>query len=211
MEAPLLEQTPSPESMSPTINSTHSVLLPLSVNDVEESLTPTASASPTLEIEMPTSLQVSQTLTITSETCTPPVDWVIYTVRSGDTLAGIAISHGITVAEIVDANCLDETAVIYIGQQLYVPFIKPSQPIQKTNPPQPVSTYPPPSLPTNPPPPPTSIPTEPQPPTPMPTQPPPPTPIPTQPPPPTLVPTQVLPTVAPTPVRNTQNPPTSVP
>ena len=201
METPLLEQTPSPESMSPTINSTHSISLPLSVNDVEESLTPTASASPTLEIQMPTSLQVSQTLTITSETCAPPVDWVIYTVKAGDTLAGIAISHGITVAEIVNANCLDETDVIFIGQHLYVPFIKPSQPIQKTNPPQPVSTLPPPSPPTDPPPPPTSIPTEPQ----------PPTSIPTQPPQPTLVPTQVLPTEAPTPVRNTQIPSTNAP
>lgn len=206
-----LVQTTSSENLIPPSKSSNSIFLPLSIYDVEESLTPTASASPTLKIEMLSSPQVSQTLAITSETCIPPVDWVIYTVRSGDTLAGIAISHGITFAEIVDANCLDETTVIYIGQQLYVPFLKPSQPIQKTNPPQPVSTYPPPSIPTNPPPPPTSIPTEPQPPTPMPTQPLPPTPKPTQPPPPTLVPTQVLPTEAPTPVRNTQNPPTSVP
>ena len=201
MITPPLEQTTSPEDIIPAINSTSSVFLPLSINDIEESPTPTASASSTLEMEMVSSPEEDQTLNITSEPCTPPEDWVIYTVRAGDTLAGIAISYGITVAEIVTANCLDDTAVIFIGQRLYVPFIKPSQPIQKTSPPLPVATLPPISPPTNPLPPPPSIPSE----------PPPPTPLPTQQPPPTPVPTQALPTAAPTPVRNTQNPPTSVP
>ena len=211
MTTPASEQTPSPEDLIPAINSTCSIFLPLSINDVEESTTPTATASPALRMEMVTSPEEDQELKVTSETCTPPEDWVIYTVRAGDSLAGISISYGITIAEFVIANCLDETAVIVVGQRLYVPFIIPSQPIQKTNPPLPVATLPPPPPPTNPPPLPTSIPTEPPQPTPVPTQPPQPTSDPTQPPQTTPVPTQVLPTEAPTPVRNTQIPPTNAP
>jgi len=199
MTTPPSEQTPSPKDLIPAINSTSSIFLPLSIKDVKESPTPTATASPALEMEMVASPEEDQELDVTSETCTPPEDWVIYMVRAGDSLAGIAISHGITVAEFVTANCLDEIAVIIVGQRLYVPFIKPSQPIQKTSLPLPVATLPPPPPPTNPPPLPTSIPTEPPPPTPVPTQPPPPTPLPTQPPLPTSAPPFIPPTLPPTP------------
>lgn len=201
MTTAFAEQTPSTNETISTDNSTISIFLPLSIYDIEESSKTLPSVSPTLEMGLIDSTAGDQPLNITAETCTPPEGWVIYTVWAGDTLAGIAISHGITVAEIVNANCLDETTDIFVGQRLYVPFIKPSQPLQKTNPPLPAPTFPPPAPPTNPPPLPTSIPTE----------PPQPTPVPTQPPQPTPVPTQVLPTLAPTPVRNTQIPPTNAP
>jgi LysM repeat protein len=197
MTTPASEQTPSPEDLIPAINSTCSIFLPLSINDVEESTTPTATASPALEMEMVASPEEDQELKVTSETCTPPEDWVIYTVRAGDSLVGIASRYGITVAEYVIANCLDETAVIVVGQRLYVPIFKPPQPIQITNPPLPVATLPPPPPPTNPPPPPTSIPTA-----------PPPTPIPTQPPLPTSAPPFIQPTLGPTPDPNQLKPTT---
>jgi LysM repeat protein len=46
---------------------------------------------------------------------------VSYTVRSGDTVTGIAAKHGATVAAVVAANGLDSRALIRIGQTLTVP------------------------------------------------------------------------------------------
>ncbi|WP_298885375.1 LysM peptidoglycan-binding domain-containing protein [uncultured Serinicoccus sp.] len=40
------------------------------------------------------------------------------TVRAGDTLTGIAARHGVTVADIAQANSLNDTRLIYPGQQL---------------------------------------------------------------------------------------------
>jgi len=46
---------------------------------------------------------------------------ISYTVRSGDTVTGIAAKHGATVAAVVAANGLDSRALIRIGQTLTVP------------------------------------------------------------------------------------------
>ena len=53
--------------------------------------------------------------------CTPRYGWVSYLVKSGDTLFKIASAHGITVAQLQQANCLN-TSTIYAGQQLLVPY-----------------------------------------------------------------------------------------
>lgn len=51
---------------------------------------------------------------------TPPADWERYVVRPGDTLSGLALSRGTTVAEISRVNCL-ASALILVGQSLYLP------------------------------------------------------------------------------------------
>lgn len=53
--------------------------------------------------------------------CTPRYGWVAYLVKPGDTLFKIASAHGITVAQLQQANCLN-TSTIYAGQQLLVPY-----------------------------------------------------------------------------------------
>jgi LysM repeat protein len=73
--------------------------------------------------------------------CEPPSSWVIYIVRSGDTLYAIATAYGITYPELKTANCLDSNN-IRTGQRLYVPNVQPRQP-----PPPPAPRPAPPPLP----------------------------------------------------------------
>lgn len=52
--------------------------------------------------------------------CPKPPGWFVYTVRQGDTLAGLAWRAGITLLALREANCLG-TSAIYPGQQIYLP------------------------------------------------------------------------------------------
>jgi LysM repeat protein len=63
--------------------------------------------------------------TQSSAQCGPPYGWYIYTVQPGDTLYGIATAYGITVNQLMYANCLKNTN-IYAGQRLYVPNVPPN-------------------------------------------------------------------------------------
>src|SRR5699024_9231487 len=51
----------------------------------------------------------------------PQRSTVVYTVRSGDTVSGIAARYDTTVRAIIDANDLDSRALIRIGQTLRIP------------------------------------------------------------------------------------------
>jgi LysM repeat protein len=61
------------------------------------------------------------TTTTTSAATTAPASGAQYTVRSGDTVSGIAARHDTTVAAIVAANGLNARALIRIGQVLTIP------------------------------------------------------------------------------------------
>jgi len=63
------------------------------------------------------------TLTPSLKTCSQPVGWEVYTVRTGDTLSSIRLAAGVTVAELQEANCLGSSTFIWVGQQLFVPVI----------------------------------------------------------------------------------------
>ncbi len=52
---------------------------------------------------------------------------LIYTVQGGDTLFRIATRYGLTVNELVRANNVADPTVIYSGQQLIIPGVKPPQ------------------------------------------------------------------------------------
>ncbi|WNB84454.1 LysM peptidoglycan-binding domain-containing protein [Cellulomonas sp. ATA003] len=73
-------------------------------------------------------IRIGQTLTIPSATApaaapapAAPAATGTYTVRSGDTVSGIAAQHRTTVAAVVAANGLDARALIRIGQRLTIP------------------------------------------------------------------------------------------
>ncbi len=70
-------------------------------------------------------ITIGQTLVIPSISDKTPGDYVIYTVKKGDSLWKIANSYGISVNDIVDYNNLD-TTLLSIGQQLLIPTITPS-------------------------------------------------------------------------------------
>lgn len=57
--------------------------------------------------------------------CGPPVGWVIYIVKPGDTLYSLSLRFGVGIEAIRRANCLDGYT-IYAGQALYLPPLYPT-------------------------------------------------------------------------------------
>lgn len=57
----------------------------------------------------------------TATACVRYTAWPVYTVVAGDTLGSIAQRANTTIAQLVVANCLTDSNLIYVGQQLYVP------------------------------------------------------------------------------------------
>ncbi|WP_238625528.1 LysM peptidoglycan-binding domain-containing protein [Aggregatilinea lenta] len=96
-------------------------------------LTPTGAVTmtPTFVILTPTPLPTGAALPYTTSipatqiNCTPQTGWAVYTVAAGDTLGVIAAVTGSTVAQLASANCLTNTELIYVGQQLRVPQAPP--------------------------------------------------------------------------------------
>ncbi|WML48332.1 LysM peptidoglycan-binding domain-containing protein [Neobacillus sp. PS3-34] len=77
-------------------------------------------------------LSVGQKLTIPGQAAQPeqPVTGTTYTVQSGDTLWKVAQKFNVTTQAIVDANKLDPTKYLYVGQKLTIPTV--AQPAQTT-------------------------------------------------------------------------------
>src|SRR5258708_34440224 len=55
--------------------------------------------------------------------CTPRTDWPTMVIADGDTLSGIAARTGVSVTDLVTANCLTDASSIISGQTLRVPVV----------------------------------------------------------------------------------------
>jgi LysM repeat protein len=78
-------------------------------------------------------LYIGQNLTIPTAAQPSQPTTTTYTVVSGDTLWKIAQKFGVTTQAIVDANKLDPTAYLYVGQNLIIPTVaQPASPVQPT-------------------------------------------------------------------------------
>ncbi len=73
----------------------------------------------------PTSTATPRTPTATPTPCTPPEGWTVYVVRPGDTLYSLALRYGVSIEDIMEANCL-MSYYIYAGQRLYLPSPTPT-------------------------------------------------------------------------------------
>ena len=60
--------------------------------------------------------------------CGPPSGWVLYRVRRGDTLYNLSRRLGVSVSEILQANCKEagEENLLYVGEPLYLPAYPPA-------------------------------------------------------------------------------------
>jgi murein DD-endopeptidase MepM/ murein hydrolase activator NlpD len=56
----------------------------------------------------------------------PPVN-LVYVVQSGETLFSIATRYGVTVNDLASANSISDPTLIYAGQQIVIPGVKPPQ------------------------------------------------------------------------------------
>jgi LysM repeat protein len=120
-------------------------------------LLPTNTSTPALG-QLPTETSTAPTATLAAtveqvpapEVCTPPANWVIYTVQVNDTLYSLATRTATTVQQVQRANCLDDT-LIFAGQRLYLPYTPPPRPtaiIPPSRTPSPVPTVEQPPAPT---------------------------------------------------------------
>lgn len=64
--------------------------------------------------------------TAISTKCTPPKNWVTYTIKRGDTLYELSKIYGIELRELQTANCLANPADITAGKKLWVPYLLPT-------------------------------------------------------------------------------------
>ncbi len=120
------EQEPTPTGeLDPTPTAESITELPATATEAPEPTpSPSATASATLE--------PSSTPTATpSATPTIPGDYaetVTHTVVTGDTVSALALQYGSTVAAINEANELNQSNLIYIGQLLVIPVNLPPTP-----------------------------------------------------------------------------------
>lgn len=112
------------ESDQPTPTVTLTALpLPFLTMTAQGILMPVMTAAPTLT---PTVPAVPTQPVATVINCYPQTTWPLYTVQAGDTLSELAIRTGTTVDQLVTANCLLNAGLIYVGQQLRLPFLPPT-------------------------------------------------------------------------------------
>lgn len=86
---------------------------------------PIPTLTPIVLTATPTLVKALVTLAHTSTKiiCGVPVGWVLYRVRSGDTLYSLSRLTGVSVFQIQQANCMGSSTLIVTGQSLYLPFI----------------------------------------------------------------------------------------
>lgn len=109
-------------------------------------LPPLPTATPTLT-NTTTPSEAPQALTITNTpkpACGPFPGWVTYVVKPGDTLFEISLTFNVSVAQLMQANCMTNTNV-YWGTRIYVPYMPTSTPTFTLTP-TPKNTNPPASL-----------------------------------------------------------------
>jgi LysM repeat protein len=90
-----------------------------------QTLTATTTPSPSPSSTQPPTVSPAATQSSgASQICipTPPPNWVLYSIRSGDTLSGLAGQTGITLEQLMAVNCLTDPRLIVAGQQIYLPF-----------------------------------------------------------------------------------------
>ncbi len=66
----------------------------------------------------------SSSKTTTSSSSSSSTTKVTYTVKSGDTVSGIAAKYKVSTQSVLDANKLKMNSIIYVGQKLTIPGVK---------------------------------------------------------------------------------------
>lgn len=108
------------------------------------SITPTETSKPNEDNpEPPTPTPTLTPTTTTGGAQCPPPGWIRYVVKAGDNLYRIGLAYGVTVNQLMAANCLSSDR-IRAGQIIFVPNVTPRFPTNTSTPTEP----PPPPKPT---------------------------------------------------------------
>ncbi|MCL4249926.1 MAG: LysM peptidoglycan-binding domain-containing protein [Anaerolineae bacterium] len=116
---------------TPAIESSPMIAVDTPVATAPDRSTPSSSqqdvlASPAAATSRPSATRVVATRTPTPVficTLSPHTDWELYTVRRGDTLQAIAQLVGVSVADLAEANCLQDPNRITAGQSIWAPAL----------------------------------------------------------------------------------------
>ena len=142
---------------TPTLAATMTPLPPTatsqpSATPVPTTQTPTDSAAPAAFDAAPTSFIATWTPAPTHTPSPTPVEtllparrpdcqtlrpqgWITYTIRSGDSLFGLANATDTSIGMIAQVNCLPESGLILAGQPIYLPALPPTRPPVQAAPP----------------------------------------------------------------------------
>ncbi len=120
---PFVKNTPSPNPSFPTVTLTHTPLPPTETRE------PTPTRVPVTFSPVFTPINAEVAFTPTPDAShvlpTPRQDSVQYVVQGGDTLGGIAISYGISLQTLMEANNIIDGNQLEVGQVLNVPAPNP--------------------------------------------------------------------------------------
>ncbi len=105
-------ETPPTPSLSPT-----GAIAPATPTRTPSAISTSISTATTLKTPTP----AAPTLSRTPTACVAPADWVIYTVKRGDTLYKLSQIYDISVAKLQSANCMGNSVILQVGQKLFVP------------------------------------------------------------------------------------------
>jgi len=88
-------------------------VIPIVIRDLTPTPSPTGTAAPATPTATPT----------LAEACvvSPPPGWVLYTIRTGDSLSNLSERANIPVEDLIAVNCLPND-LLSVGQQVWVPL-----------------------------------------------------------------------------------------
>ena len=75
----------------------------------------------TYDIKVDPTPYINADLPKTEETTTEPIEEVVYVVKKGDTLSGIASKYGTTYQKLAEYNNIENPNLIYAGQKIVIP------------------------------------------------------------------------------------------
>ena len=75
----------------------------------------------TYDIQVDPTPYINADLPKTEETTTEPIEEVVYVVKKGDTLSGIASKYGTTYQKLAEYNNIENPNLIYAGQKIVIP------------------------------------------------------------------------------------------
>ncbi len=89
-------------------------------NPITPTTTSTATNIPTPSETVP---PPTNTPLPTATECSPPTGWVRYTVQFGDSWFSLSQLYGLSTLQLQQANCLDSSSGLYVGQQILLPYL----------------------------------------------------------------------------------------
>jgi LysM repeat protein len=104
----------------PSAEATGSLVITPMVETTAQAALVTATGNTNVQAVPVTGTVVNQAVGA-ANTCTPRTGWVSYTVQQGDTVGTLATQAGVSIQDLVTANCLANADVITVGQVIYLP------------------------------------------------------------------------------------------